>query len=252
MANNSSFNERKASKSYRYCNAINCGNRSERDIDDRTRQYVRFHRFPNPQSKLELCLKWITNCRRGDLDLKNVKHKYLCSTHFKTSAYACPTDIAQSSLMEGAVPTVFHCPKPPPSRTPKRPPPRKRLRISPTKKKKRLPDAEDIPNPDAQDIPNHTGQDEVSSQLDASPMLPPSPAPRHFQNELDSANKKLALVQKDLTTLRSVHYIQTRKVNRLQDRLKRKEQVELELRRELEAVKDRLLNFRKCDVVVDS
>ncbi|ELU13349.1 hypothetical protein CAPTEDRAFT_186023 [Capitella teleta] len=51
MASNS---PEKRPKSYQYCNAINCSNRSARDVDSRTGEYVRFHRFPDPQKKRKL------------------------------------------------------------------------------------------------------------------------------------------------------------------------------------------------------
>ncbi|ELU05168.1 hypothetical protein CAPTEDRAFT_214670 [Capitella teleta] len=57
MASNS---PEKRPKSYRYCNAIKCSNRSARNVDSRTGEYVRFHRFPDPQKKRELDIKLLS------------------------------------------------------------------------------------------------------------------------------------------------------------------------------------------------
>ena len=191
------------------------------------------------------CMKWIVNVRRDDLNLSNVKHKYLCSTHFETRAYVCPTDIAQSSLVEGAFPTLFQCPNPPPSLTPKRPPPRERSTLPPPKKRKKsLFDFCDT-SPDQDQLnedPEPGTQNLETTDSSTSLLVPSSSAFSKLQEELDSVKGKLAQTQKDFTTFRSAHYLKMRKMDRLQERLKTKEKIELELRQELEVLRQKKID----------
>ncbi|ELU03762.1 hypothetical protein CAPTEDRAFT_192330 [Capitella teleta] len=186
MASNS---PEKRPKSYQYCNAINCSNRSTRDVYSRTGEYVRFHRFPYPQKKRKLCLKWIAHVRRADLNISNPQ------------AYACPTNIAQSSLMPNATPTLITCPNPS-SITLKRPRPCDRSTALPAKKRKLM-------TPEA----GSEASDDVHPMEEFHP--PPTPPPSLDMSKNFKEHDRLAQVLTDLITLRSQYQAQSQKLNRL-------------------------------------
>ena len=93
------------------CSAINCTNRSGISVDDRTKKTIRMHCFPLKDK--QRCLKWITNVRRADLNLGNVKNLRICSIHFEREMYNNREDISSSSLTDYAAPTIISCPNPP-------------------------------------------------------------------------------------------------------------------------------------------
>jgi len=108
-----------------YCCVINCSNHAKK-VDPRTGQRVKMHKFPNSIKERDRCLKWIHNLRRADLNLNNVRAKLVCSVHFKQSIYNCPSDIANSRLLPGAVPELVDCPNTPkpkqkPQKKPRKP-----------------------------------------------------------------------------------------------------------------------------------
>ncbi|ELT88808.1 hypothetical protein CAPTEDRAFT_184985 [Capitella teleta] len=189
--------------------AAKLSNRSARDVDSRTGEYVRFHQFPDPQKKRELCLKWIAHARRADLNISNVKHKFICSIHFEPQTYACPTNIAQSSLMPNATPALITCPNP--SITPKRRRPRDRSTAPPAKKRKLM-------TPEA----GSEASDDVHPMEELPPPPTPTPSPSLDMSKNFKEHDRLAQALTDMIALRSQYQAQSRKLNRLQERLEAK------------------------------
>ncbi|ELU17161.1 hypothetical protein CAPTEDRAFT_186440 [Capitella teleta] len=148
------------------------------------------------------CLKWIAH-------VSNVKHKFICSIHFEPQTYACPTNIAQSSLMPNATPALITCPNP--SITSKRPRPRDRSTALPAKKLKLM-------TPEA----GSEASDDVHPMEELPPLPPPTPPPSLDMSKNFKEHDRLAQALTDMTALRSQYQAQSRKLNRLQERLEEK------------------------------
>ncbi|ELT88807.1 hypothetical protein CAPTEDRAFT_184984 [Capitella teleta] len=146
---------------------------------------------------------------RADLNISNVKHKFICSIHFEPQTYACPTNIAQSSLMPNATPALITCPNP--SITPKRRRPRDRSTAPPAKKRKLM-------TPEA----GSEASDDVHPMEELPPPPTPTPSPSLDMSKNFKEHDRLAQALTDMTALRSQHQAQSRKLNRLQERLEEK------------------------------
>ncbi|GFS16522.1 protein-kinase, interferon-inducible double stranded RNA-dependent inhibitor, repressor of (P58 repressor) b [Elysia marginata] len=104
----------------RWCSAVNCSNSKNKRPD------LSFFRFP---AEHELCKVWVINTRRADLEEKSFEHlhknNYLCAEHFEPCCFS-KTATSRARLINGAVPTIFNVPNPPPKLTPSQPPPKVR------------------------------------------------------------------------------------------------------------------------------
>ncbi|KAK4310629.1 hypothetical protein Pmani_017817 [Petrolisthes manimaculis] len=148
------------------CSAINCSNNSKWNRD------LSFFRFPKDPKRLTL---WLQACRR--LDIMKVTPEYasnnlrLCSKHFTDSSFM--NIVQRNSLVWDAVPSIFNFPEAsPPRKSPKRKTPKSR--VTPAKKRRRVEPVTKVkPNTGKPSVPetggpskNSTGRRDITTQTD--------------------------------------------------------------------------------------
>ncbi|ELU15668.1 hypothetical protein CAPTEDRAFT_194202 [Capitella teleta] len=98
---------------------------------------LNFISFPT-RSNTESGVFFGSTTQHGLTSLKSIKKSKdlsICSVHFETVAYNCPTDIGNSRLLPTAYPTLIDSPHTPSRMENKRPAPKERLPLPPKKKK---------------------------------------------------------------------------------------------------------------------
>lgn len=165
----------------------------------------------NPRCFSYRCLKWITNTRRADLTIQNIRAKKICSKHFEPNAYMCPNDIHGSRLLPSAIPTIVSCPNPPPPLGSKRKLPTPRISVIPKKKLKpsRLP---------TDSIDNDTVFVESAN---VTPMESHTCSSCEFlQSKLDQASAEADKLRKTVKILQQKYKVEHQHTQRLKNRLK--------------------------------
>jgi hypothetical protein len=162
--------------------------------------------------------KWFNNIRRDDLRLKDIGKKKVCSVHFEPTAYNCPTDFGNSTLMSHAVPTIIDCPNPPPSDLSKRKPPT--LRPPPTpkpKRKKELPqrfvDEVVVDVVAEEQVGDETEVEVLSLRLEID----------HLKSDLKKKSKLLSSVQLMLSAEKQKNRVLQQKLKRRTIKVKKKD-----------------------------
>ena len=179
--------------------------------------------------------KWVINTRCKDLTAENVGVRRICSVHFECKAYNCPKDIAQSSLLPTAVPTIVDCPNPPEPIEGKRKPPRERP--APVPKKRRVErgasctDMPEIPSHDVAD----TGNDEVEKIEDLVARLQKEIV--ELKAQLEESNRREANLRPQLSTEQIAKKSVQEKLNGALARCVRKEKAVIQFGKLLEDVR---------------
>ena len=173
--------------------------------------------------------------RRADLNLSNVKPKKICSVHFEVKAYNCPTDIANSTLIPNALPTLVTCPNPPKLEySCSRPAPKDRSSVSPhrpCKRRKKLFDDASTPKDQEQPLPSpdlHQVEQKSAEENEISIIVEPA------DPEIQELRKKLVATEIQLQKA-------LRDVANLKKRVKRKEEKVAEQSKKLKEMQKKII-----------